>query len=53
MEVRIALSCGLNFKDRVNSNIGWPLPSIKACLVDTETNEIININKELDKDNKE
>ena len=52
-EVGMALSCGLDFKDRVDGSVGWPLPSVKARLVDTETNEVINVGEELDKDGKE
>ncbi|EFQ86618.1 hypothetical protein CFE70_008973 [Pyrenophora teres f. teres 0-1] len=47
-EVGMALSCGLDFKDRVDGSVGWPLPSVEARLVDTETGEIIEIGKEID-----
>ena len=52
-EVGMALSCGLDFKDRVDGSVGWPLPSVEARLVDTETNEVINVGEESDKDGKE
>lgn len=52
-EVGMALSCGLDFRDRVDGSVGWPLPSVEARLVDTETNEVINVGEELDKDGKE
>jgi acyl-CoA synthetase (AMP-forming)/AMP-acid ligase II len=40
-EVGMALSCGLDFADRVDGSVGWPLPGIEARLFDTDTNEII------------
>jgi malonyl-CoA/methylmalonyl-CoA synthetase len=40
-EVGMALSCGLSFTDRVDGSVGWPLPSVQARLVDTETGELI------------
>jgi malonyl-CoA/methylmalonyl-CoA synthetase len=52
-EVGMALSCGLNFADRVDGSVGWPLPSVEARLVDTETNEVVKEGEELDKDGKE
>ncbi|KAL9050428.1 MAG: hypothetical protein Q9162_006642 [Coniocarpon cinnabarinum] len=47
-EVGMALSCGLNFADRVDGSVGFPLPSVEARLVDTETNTIIRPGEELD-----
>ncbi|KAF2818764.1 acetyl-CoA synthetase-like protein [Ophiobolus disseminans] len=47
-EVGMALSCGLSFSDRVDGSVGWPLPSVQARLVDTETHEIINEGEEID-----
>lgn len=47
-EVGMALSCGLSFHDRVDGSVGWPLPSVQARLVDTDTNEIINEGEEVD-----
>ena len=52
-EVGMALSCGLDYKDRVDGSVGWPLPSVEARLVDTETNEVIPIGGEIGKDGKE
>ncbi|KAL8661567.1 MAG: hypothetical protein Q9168_008371, partial [Polycauliona sp. 1 TL-2023] len=40
-EVGMALSCGLDFRDRVDGSVGWPLPSVEARLVDTETGSVI------------
>lgn len=47
-EVGMALSCGLDFADRVDGAVGWPLPSVQARLVDTDTGEIIEIGQEID-----
>lgn len=52
-EVGMALSCGLDFNDRVDGSVGWPLPSVEARLVDFETNEVIEIGEELDENGKE
>ncbi|MCJ1357026.1 MAG: hypothetical protein MMC33_007022 [Icmadophila ericetorum] len=52
-EVGMALSCGLDYKDRVDGSVGWPLPSVEARLIDTETNEVIPIEEEIDNDGKE
>ena len=52
-EVGMAISCGLDFKDRVDGSVGWPLPSVQVRLVDTETNEVIPLGEEVDKDGKE
>lgn len=52
-EVGMALSCGLDYADRVDASVGWPLPSVEVRLVDTETNEVIELGQELDKDGKE
>jgi malonyl-CoA/methylmalonyl-CoA synthetase len=52
-EVGMALSCGLSTADRVDGSVGWPLPSVEARLVDTETNEVVIPGQELDKDGKE
>jgi acyl-CoA synthetase (AMP-forming)/AMP-acid ligase II len=40
-EVGMALSCGLDFSDRVAASIGWPLPGVEARLFDTDRNRII------------
>lgn len=47
-EAGMALSCGLSFIDRVDGSVGWPLPSVQARLVDTETGEIIKEGEEVD-----
>ncbi|KAF2260440.1 acetyl-CoA synthetase-like protein [Lojkania enalia] len=49
-EVGMALSCGLSFTDRVDGSVGWPLPSVQARLVDTETGQVIKEGEEYDKD---
>jgi malonyl-CoA/methylmalonyl-CoA synthetase len=46
-EVGMALSCGLSFADRVDGSVGWPLPTVQARLVDTETHETIPIGEEM------
>ncbi|KAJ1327870.1 malonyl-CoA/methylmalonyl-CoA synthetase [Microdochium nivale] len=35
-EVGMALSCGLDFGDRVDGSVGWPLPGVEARLVETD-----------------
>jgi malonyl-CoA/methylmalonyl-CoA synthetase len=52
-EVGMALSCGLDFKSRVDGSVGWPLPSVEARLVDTDTNEVIVPGEELDSTGRE
>ena len=52
-EVGMALSCGLDFKDRVDGSVGWPLPSVEVRLVNTETREVIGFGAEVDQDGKE
>ena len=52
-EVGMALSCGLDFQDRVDGSVGWPLPSVEVRLVDSETNQIIPVGQEIDRDGKE
>ena len=47
-EVGMALSCGLDFADRVDGSVGWPLPNVEARLVDSETSEIIPPGSEVD-----
>ncbi|KAL5043437.1 hypothetical protein BDW71DRAFT_188054 [Aspergillus fruticulosus] len=47
-EVGMALSCGLDFTDRVDGSVGWPLPSVEVRLVDTDTDEIIQPGEEMD-----
>jgi malonyl-CoA/methylmalonyl-CoA synthetase len=52
-EVGMALSCGLDYADRVDGSVGWPLPTVQARLVDTEMNEVIRLGEELDISGKE
>ena len=52
-EVGMALSCGLDFRDRVDGSVGWPLPSVQVRLVDSETNEVIPLGEEVDENGKE
>jgi acyl-CoA synthetase (AMP-forming)/AMP-acid ligase II len=52
-EVGMAISCGLDFADRVDGSVGWPLPSVEARLVDTDTNEVIKPGEELDSNGRE
>ncbi|KAL8773743.1 MAG: hypothetical protein Q9209_001511 [Squamulea sp. 1 TL-2023] len=52
-EVGMALSCGLDFADRVDGSVGWPLPLVEARLVDTETGQVIREGEELTPDGKE
>ncbi|KAH6900482.1 hypothetical protein B0T10DRAFT_470826 [Thelonectria olida] len=47
-EVGMALSCGLDFNDRVDASVGWPLPSVEARLVDVDTGKIIVEGEEVD-----
>lgn len=47
-EVGMALSCGIDFVDRVDGSVGWPLPLVEVRLVDTDTNEVINPGEEFD-----
>ncbi|KAL3457933.1 hypothetical protein BJX64DRAFT_238415 [Aspergillus heterothallicus] len=47
-EVGMALSCGLDFADRVDASVGWPLPSVDVRLVDMDTKEVIKPGEELD-----
>ncbi|KAK4694671.1 malonyl-CoA/methylmalonyl-CoA synthetase, partial [Lecanoromycetidae sp. Uapishka_2] len=52
-EVGMALSCGLKFQDRVDGSVGWPLPSVQARLIDSETNEVISVGNEIDENERE
>ncbi|KAL4736792.1 hypothetical protein BDV11DRAFT_8136 [Aspergillus similis] len=47
-EVGMALSCGLDFTDRVDGSVGWPLPSVEVRLVDTDTNKVIQPGEEIE-----
>lgn len=40
-EVGMALSCGLDYQDRVDGSVGWPLPGVEARLVDPETKQLV------------
>lgn len=52
-EVGMALSCGLDFGDRVDASVGWPLPSVEARLVDSDSGEVILPGEELDAEGRE
>lgn len=52
-EVGMALSCGLDFSDRVDGSVGWPLPSVEARILDTDTNEVIELGSETDQEGRE
>ena len=52
-EVGMALSCGLDFADRVDGSVGWPLPGVEARLVDTETNQVISPGEKIDANGRE
>ena len=52
-EVGMAISCGLDFADRVDGSVGWPLPSVEARLVDTDTNRVIQPGEEVDENGRE
>ncbi|KAM0551794.1 hypothetical protein ACHAPJ_008365 [Fusarium lateritium] len=47
-EVGMALSCGLDFSDRVDASVGWPLPSVQARLIDFDTGDLIKEGEEID-----
>jgi len=52
-EVGMALSCGLDLKDRVDGSVGWPLPFVEARLVDIDIGEVIRPGQEIDKNGRE
>ncbi|KAL1956082.1 hypothetical protein VTO42DRAFT_7677 [Malbranchea cinnamomea] len=52
-EVGMALSCGLDFADRVDGSVGWPLPSVEVRLFDTDANEVIQPGEEIGPDGRE
>lgn len=52
-EVGMALSCGLDFGDRVDASVGWPLPSVEARLVDSDSGEVILPGEEIDAEGRE
>lgn len=52
-EVGMALSCGLDFNDRVDGSVGWPLPFVEVRLVDSETRQVIKFGEEVDENGRE
>lgn len=52
-EVGMALSCGLEERDRIDGSVGWPLPGVEARLVDPDTHEVIPVEEEVDSAGKE
>ncbi|KAI5371174.1 Putative AMP-dependent synthetase/ligase, AMP-binding enzyme domain, ANL domain-containing protein [Septoria linicola] len=40
-EVGMALSCGLADEDRIDGSVGWPLPTVRARLVDPDTGKVV------------
>lgn len=40
-EVGMALSCGLEFSQRTDGSVGWPLPGVSVRLVEPESNRVI------------
>ena len=52
-EVGMALSCGLDFTDRVDGAVGWPLPDVEVRLVDIESEEVIQVGNEKTSEGKE
>ena len=52
-EVGMALSCGLDFADRIDGSVGWPLPFVDARLVDSETGAVIPLGEEKDSNGNE
>ena len=51
-EVGMALSCGLNFNDRIDGSVGWPLLFVEARLVDDQ-GAVIEPGEEIDAEGKE
>ena len=49
-EVGMALSCGLDFADRVDASVGWPLPSVQVRLVDVDNDTVVEPGEELNAD---
>ncbi|GBF64734.1 acyl-CoA synthetase [Trichophyton mentagrophytes] len=52
-EVGMALSCGLEFNDRIDGSVGWPLPSVEVRLFDLDKREVIHPGEELDENGRE
>ncbi|KAF2148820.1 acetyl-CoA synthetase-like protein [Myriangium duriaei CBS 260.36] len=40
-EVGMALSCGLDFSDRLDGSVGWPLPGVEARLASLDDGSIV------------
>lgn len=51
-EVGMALSCGLEFADRIDGSVGWPLPSVEVRLVEAESGDVIAPGEEKGPDGK-
>ncbi|PCH07929.1 AMP-dependent synthetase/ligase [Penicillium occitanis (nom. inval.)] len=49
-EIGMAISCGLDRKDRVDGSVGWPLPSVEVRLWDMDKEEVIQPGEEIDKE---
>ncbi|KAJ2980784.1 hypothetical protein NQ176_g2438 [Zarea fungicola] len=51
-EVGMAISCGLDYVDRIESSVGWPMPSVEIRLVEkneeSEEETIIEHGEEID-----
>ena len=47
-EIGMALSCGLDFRDRVDGAVGWALPGVEVRLVDGDTRDMIEVGEEVD-----
>jgi acyl-CoA synthetase (AMP-forming)/AMP-acid ligase II len=50
-EVGMALSCGLDDTDRIESSVGWPLPSVQARLMEKDDKgkeKLIPLGEEID-----
>jgi acyl-CoA synthetase (AMP-forming)/AMP-acid ligase II len=47
-EIGMALSCGLDFRDRVDGAVGWALPGVEVRLMDIETGDVIGVEDDVD-----
>ena len=52
-EVGMALSCGLDYKDRIDGSVGWPLPRVEARLVSIDNGTVIEPGDEVDSEGEE
>lgn len=52
-EIGMALSCGLDLRDRVDGAVGWALPGVEVRLVDTESGDVIAPGDEVDGQSRE